>query len=94
MEVKAILTSPFHAQANGAAEITNQIMIQVLRTVVLAKQQQPNMWPTPNLLRLLDMVEIANYNTTNANTELSHFYLNLGYHLISGLMFQNSTRQV
>ena len=55
MEVKKILTSPFHGQANGAAERTNQNMKQVLRTVVLDEQQQPNMPPTPNLLKLLDM---------------------------------------
>ena len=45
MEVKARMTSPFRAQANGAAERTNQTMKQVLRTVVLAKQQEPNVVP-------------------------------------------------
>ena len=52
MEFKARMASPFHAQVNGAAERTNQTMKQVLRTVVLAKQQEPNvgMW-----LRLLDI---------------------------------------
>ena len=55
-------------------------MKQVLRTVVLAKQQEPNVGPTPNWLRLLDMVEIAINNAPIANTELSPFYLNLGYH--------------
>ena len=38
------------------------------------------MWPTPNWVRLLDMVEIAINNAPIANTELSAFYLNLGYH--------------
>ena len=54
MEVKTRMTSPFHAQANGAAERISQTMEQtmknekVLRTVVLAKQQQPNVGPIPN----------------------------------------------
>ena len=55
-------------------------MKQVLMTVVLAEQQQATMRPTLNLLRLLDMVEIAINNAPFANTELSPFYLNLGYH--------------
>ena len=46
----------------------------------MAKQQEPNVWPTHNWLRLLDMVEIAINNAPIANTELSPFYLNLGYH--------------
>ena len=45
----------------------------------MSKQQQPNVGPTPNWLRLLDMVEIAINNAPIANTELSPFYLNLGY---------------
>ena len=49
-------------------------------TVVLAKQQQPNIGHTPIFLRLLDMVEIAINNAPFANTELRPFYLNLGYH--------------
>ena len=48
MDVKAIMTSPFHAQANGAAEKTNHTMKQVLRTVAMAKQQQTNVGRTPN----------------------------------------------
>ena len=78
------MTSPFHAQANGAAERISQTMEQtmknekVLRTVVLAKQQQPNVGPTPNWLRLLDIVKIAINNAPIANTELSPFYLNFG----------------
>ena len=55
-------------------------MKQVLMTVVLAEQQQPNIPPITNLLRLLDMVEIAINNAPFVNTELSPFYLNLGYH--------------
>ena len=80
MEVKARMTSPFHAQANGAAEKTNQTLKQVLRTVVMAKQQEPTVGPTPNLLIRLDMVEIAINNAPIANTGLSPFYLNLVYH--------------
>ena len=80
MDVKARMTSPFHSQENGAAERTNQTMKQVLMTVVLAKHQEANVGPTPNLLRLLDMVDIAINNAPIANTELSLFYLNLGYH--------------
>ena len=80
MEVKARLTSTFHAQANGAAERINQTMKQVLRTVVLSKQQQPNCGTYPNWLRLLDMVEIVINNAPIANTELSLFYLTFGYH--------------
>ena len=74
------MISPFHAQANSAAERTNQTMKQALRTVVLAKQQQPNVGSTLNWVRLLDMVEIAINNAPIANTELSPFYLNLGHH--------------
>ena len=81
MGVKTRMTSPFHAQANGAAERTNQRMKQVMRTVVLAKQHDPNVGPTPNWVRLQGMVEIAINNAPIANTELSPFYLNLGYHL-------------
>ena len=54
--------------------------MQVLGTVVLAMQKQPNVGPTPNWLRMSDMVETAINNAPIANTELSHFYLNLGYH--------------
>ena len=36
--------------------------------------------PSPNWLRLLDLVEIAINNAHIADTELSPFYLNLGYH--------------
>ena len=74
------MTSPFQAQANCVAERTNQAMKQILRIVVMEKQQQPNVWPTTNLVRLLDMVEIAINNAPIANTELIPFYLNLGYH--------------
>ena len=49
-------------------------------TVVLSKQEQPNVGPTTNWLRLLDMVEIAINNAPISNTELSPFYLNLGYY--------------
>ena len=80
MEVKAILTSPFHSQANRVAKRTNQTIRHVSMTVVLAKHQQPDMGSTANLLRLLGMVEIAINNAPFANTELSPFYLNLGYH--------------
>ena len=45
--------------------------------------------PTTNWLRLLDMVEMAINNAPIANTELSHFYLNLGYHPHSWFDFQN-----
>ena len=38
------------------------------------------MGPTHNWLRLLDMVESAINNAPIANTELSPFYLNFGYH--------------
>ena len=80
MKVKARMTSPFQAQANGVAERTNHAMKQVLSTVVLAKQQQPNVGPTTNWVRLLDMVEIVINNAPIANTELSPFYMILGYH--------------
>ena len=86
MEIKTRMTSPFHPQANGAAERTNQTMKQVLRTIVLAKLQQPsaaasaNPPQTPNWLRLLTLVEIAINNAPIADTELSPYYLNLGYH--------------
>ena len=49
-------------------------------TIVLEKQQEPNVGPANNLLRLLYMVEIAINNSPIVNTKLSHFYLNLGYH--------------
>ena len=68
MDVKPRITSSFHAQSNGAEERTNQTMKQVLMTVVLAKQRQPNVGPTPNWLILLDMVEISNNNAPIANT--------------------------
>ena len=48
VEVKAIMPPTFNAQANGAAEITNQTIKEVLRTVVMAKQHEPNVGPTPN----------------------------------------------
>ena len=44
---------------------------------LVGKQQ---IGPTPNWLRLLDMVEITINNAQIANTELSPFYLNLRYH--------------
>ena len=80
MEIKTRMTSPFHPQANGAAERTNQTMKQVLQTIVLAKLQEFRDGTFPNWLRLLDFVEIAINNAPIANTELSPFYLNLGYH--------------
>ena len=61
-------------------------MKQVLRTIVLAKLQQPSAAApgippqTPNWLRLLTLVEIAINNAPIADTELSPYYLNLGYH--------------
>ena len=73
MDVKARMTSLFHAQANGAAERTNHTMKQVLRTVILAKQQEPNVWSTHNWLIPMDMVEIDINNAPIANTELSPF---------------------
>ena len=79
MEIKTRMTSPFHPQANGAAERTNQTMKQVLRTIVLAKLQQPsaaapgNSPQTPNWLRLLTLVEIAINNAPIAYTELSPY---------------------
>ena len=38
------------------------------------------MWGLPPIGVLLDMLEIAINNAPIANTELSPFYLNLGYH--------------
>ena len=61
-------------------------MKQVLRTIVLAKLQQPsaaaqdNPPRAPIWLRLLTLVEIAINNAQIADTELSPYYLNLGYH--------------
>ena len=74
------MTSPFHPQANGAAERTNQTMKQVLRTIVIAKIHEATAAPSTNWIRLLDLVEIAINNAPIADTELSPFYLNLGYH--------------
>ena len=80
------MTSPFHPQANGAAERTNHTMKQVLRTIVLAKLQQPsvavpaNQSRAPIWLRLLNLVEITINKAPIADTELSPYYLNLGYH--------------
>ena len=54
-------------------------MKQVLRTIVLAKMQEASEADSPNWLRLLDFVEIAINNAPIADTELSQFYLNLGY---------------
>ena len=80
MEIKTRMTSPFHPQANGAAERTNQTMKQVPRTIVLAMLQEVRDGSFSNWLRLLDFVEIAINNAPIANTELIPFYPNLGYH--------------
>ena len=83
MEIKQRMTSTFHSQANGAAERTNQTMKQVLRTIVLARTQQPpaaGQARSTNWLRLLTFVDIAINNAPIADTELSPDYLNLGYH--------------
>ena len=55
-------------------------MKQVFVTVVLAKQQESNVGPIHNWLRLLYKAEIAINNAPIANTELNPIYLNLGYH--------------
>ena len=56
MDIKAIMTSHLHPQANVAAERYNQPMKQVPRTIVLSKQQQPDNWQISNWLLLFDFV--------------------------------------
>ena len=40
LEIKMRMTSPFHPQVNGAAELIIKTMNQVLRTIVIAKIQE------------------------------------------------------
>ena len=72
-DIKMRLTSPFHPQANGQAERTNQTMKQALRTLQATR-------PNENWLHLLTLVEIAINNAPIATTEYSNFYLNYGFH--------------
>ena len=72
-DIKMRLTSPFHPQANGQAERTNQTMKQALRTLQATR-------PTEHWLSLLTLVEIAINNAPIATTEYSPYYLNYGFH--------------
>ena len=72
-DMKMRLTSPFHPQANGQAERTNQTMKQALRTLQATR-------PTDHWLQLLTMVEIAINNAPIATTEYSQYYLKYGFH--------------
>ena len=68
-------STPFHPQANGQAERTNQTVKQTLRTLHATRQAVP--W-----VKLLPLVEIAINNAPIANTEFSPYYLNSGSHPI------------
>jgi hypothetical protein len=79
MEIKQRPSAPFHPQTNGQSERTNQTLKQILRTLSIAalrrNPQEPVSW-----IRFIDLVEIAINSAPLAGTELSPFYLNLGYH--------------
>ena len=59
-------SSPYHPQANCQAELTNQTLKQVLRTLLLS--QEETRWP-----ELIVLAEIAINWAPIANTEYSPF---------------------
>ena len=73
MQIKQCCTAPFHPQANGQAERTNQTMKQVLRALLASRPQQD--W-----VSVLYMVEVAINNAPIATTEFSPYFLNYGFH--------------
>ena len=66
-------SSPYHQQANGQAERTNQTLKQVLRTLLLS--QDETMWP-----ELIVLEEMAINWAHIANSKYSPFYLNFWFH--------------
>ena len=73
LQIKQCCTAPFHPQANGQAERTNQTMKQVLQALLASR-------PHYQWLTVLYMVEMAINNAPIASTEFSPYYLNYGFH--------------
>ena len=42
MGIKLLNSSPYYAQANGQAEVSNQIMIKLIKKMI---EEQPRKWP-------------------------------------------------
>jgi len=70
LDLQRCLTSGFYPQANGQAELTNQTVKQVLRTLTLGFTD----WSL-----VLDNAEMAINNATLTGCGVSPYFLNLGY---------------
>ena len=67
LDMDARRSSPYHPQTNGQAELTNQTLKQVLRTLLLSQDETG--WP-----ELIVLAEIAINGAPIANTEYSPFF--------------------